>query len=407
MRLIRSSLPALALLALGAAPDSFTVDELEALEQEKRVAEAQLAALQDASQSTEFDLQAVEAQLISAALESRRREEQAAAAEMQLIDLRARLNAARYALLTDEAALEDLLGVLAATGRQHPPALIVSPDRANEAVRRAIVTGDAAPRLAARAEALGQEIEALGRLERDIRREKARLDAAEAVLALKEAEIVQLATAKRAAFEDVSGEAEALRRKVADLAARAEGLRELLVALEADAPPVPGEKPGQRPVLASMTAADATAALRRAPPASRSLADLQPLGASTLGGLGRPAAGLVQRGYNDRLPGGGRSEGITIVTRSRAQVVAPVDGRIEYAGKFRSYGEMLILRTSDDYHVILSGMSRIYGTPGQIVSAGEPVGQMSGRSDPPPELYIELRKDGAPMNPARWMRRSQ
>lgn len=407
MPCFRALLAGLALLALGAAPERFTLDELEALEQEKRAAEEKLAALESAGDTTGRDLAALESQLISAAMESRRREEEAAAAELKLIDLTARLNAARSRLLADEAALEDLLGRLASSGRRRPPALIVSPGRANEAVRRAIVTGDAAPRLAARSQALAGEIDKLNRLEAELRRERARLDAAEAVLALKQAEIRKLAAAKRSTFEEIDGDAQALREQVAELGEKAEGLRELLADLEASAPRAPGRKPAIRPRLASLSPDRAGATLSDAAPAPAAPRELSPLGESALGRLARPVAGLVSRGYGDRMPGGGRAEGVYVKARAGAQVIAPVDGRIEYAGQFRSYGQMLILRTSDGYHVILSGMSRIHGTPGQTLRAGEPVGEMSSRGDPAPELYLELRREGEPMNPAKWMKRGR
>ena len=387
---------------MAAAPDSFTVDELEALEAEKRAAEAQLAALESTTQVTSRDLAALESQLISAAMESRRREEQAAATEMRLIDLRTRMVSAREALVSDRAALEELLGVLATKQLEPPPALIVSPDRANEAVRRAIVSGDAGPRLAARVDELRGEIEGLNELEASIRRERARLDAAEAVLALKEEEILQLTAAKRTAFDEVMVDADALREHVAILGERADSLRTLLADLELSAPSLPSAKPEMRPRLAALEVPGDANPARLPSPAPQP--NLEPLGEASLGGLARPVTGLVARGYGDRLPGGGTSEGLTIQARPSAQVTAPTDGRIEYAGRFRSYGQMLILRTSDGYHVILSGMGRIYGSVGQTVREGEPVGQMSARTDPPPELYLELRQGEASLNPARWMR---
>jgi len=45
-----------ALALMGAAPDTFTVDEVEALEAEKRAAEAQLAAIENARMATSDDL---------------------------------------------------------------------------------------------------------------------------------------------------------------------------------------------------------------------------------------------------------------------------------------------------------------------------------------------------------------
>jgi murein hydrolase activator len=388
-----------ALALMGAAPDTFTVDEVEALEAEKRAAEAQLAAIENARMATSDDLAVLESQLISAAMESRRREEQAAAAELRLIDLRARMLSARESMVADRASLEDLLGIIATSSRERPPALVVSPDRANEAVRRAIVTGDVGPRLAERVAELSEEIETMNRLEAQIRRERARLDAAEAVLALKAEEILQLTTAKRSAFEDITLDAEQLRERVAQLGAEARSLRALLADLETSAPGLPGRKPAIRPRLASISPGPSPV-----PPRPQPQPELLPLGEASLGQLGRPVTGLVLRGYGDRLPGGGTSEGLYIQARAGGQVLAPADGNIVYAGKFRSFGEMLILRTSDGYHVILAGLGQVHGSVGQSVRAGEPVAQMSRRSDPPPELYLELRQGDASLNPARWMK---
>ena len=50
-------------------------------------------------------------------------------------------------------------------------------------------------------------------------------------------------------------------------------------------------------------------------------------------------------------------------------------------------------------------MSRIYVTEGQKVAAGEPVGRMPDRSDPPPELNMELRLGDTVKNPADWLPR--
>ena len=402
-RFTRSFMSVFALLALAAAPESFTLDELQVLEAEKAEAERKLAALEAAGADTGTDLARIDADLIAAAMESRRREEQATTSERALIDLRTRLTIAQTELLVDDAALEDLLAALITTSERQPPALVVSPTQANLAVRSAILIGDAAPRLSARADALGDEIDELNRLERSIRRERARLEASEATLALKRAEIERLAATKRSQYQDLSGETETVRLRLADLAAQTDTLRGLLSALENHAPGAPGTKPVLRPrqVVATPPRTVAVTPVARMPQSA-----LEPLGARALGGLQRPATGLVSRDFGDTTPGGGKAEGIAIITRTDAQVVAPVDGTIEYAGLFRSYGQMLILRTSDGYHVVLSGMSRIYGAPGQQVKAGEPVGRMSERAMPPPELYMELRRDGQPMNPANWMRRS-
>ena len=72
----------------------------------------------------------------------------------------------------------------------------------------------------------------------------------------------------------------------------------------------------------------------------------------------------------------GLEKGVSIATRAGAQVTAPADGWVVYAGPFRSYGQLLILNAGGGYHVLLAGMERISVDLGQFVLAGEPVAVM-------------------------------
>ena len=68
-RVFRTLAPAVSLLLLAAAaPDTFSREELEALESEKRVAEQKLAALQASGEDAQKDLKNVDADLIAAAM---------------------------------------------------------------------------------------------------------------------------------------------------------------------------------------------------------------------------------------------------------------------------------------------------------------------------------------------------
>ncbi len=115
-----------------------------------------------------------------------------------------------------------------------------------------------------------------------------------------------------------------------------------------------------------------------------------------------PARGevAVKFGQNDNL--GNPSKGISIETRAGAQVIAPYDGQVVFAGPFRGYGLLLIIEHGEGYHTLLAGMSRIDGTVGQHLVSGEPVGVM-GSSDNKPLLYFELRRNGQPVNPLPWL----
>ncbi len=396
-------LSCLALALTAAGPDTFTRQDLEALEKEKRAAEQKLEQLQSTGESTVRDLESLDEDLLAAAAEALRREEQAVSAEKALIDLSLKREEAAAQLLVNEGAYEDLIAALAAANRRRPPALVVSPGQSGTAIRRAVLMQATLPELDARAQRISGEITALNKLEDQIRTEQARLDAAEATIALKKEEIERLAAAKRSQYEGLAGDVSALKARAEKLGREADTLRDLLAALESAAPAAPGMKPKQRPQLAALKPAPKSSApgSKAAPIKSSS----KPLGKAALGGLLQPVAGDVLNRFGDKLSGGSTAEWVSFETRAEAQVIAPIGGTVEYARPFRSYGSMLILRTSDGYHVILTGMSRIYVSEGQSVTAGEPVGLMPDRTDPPPELTLELRLGDRVLNPAEWLAR--
>lgn len=97
------------------------------------------------------------------------------------------------------------------------------------------------------------------------------------------------------------------------------------------------------------------------------------------------------------------SEGSGIVyrNRQRSHVSSPVYGQVVYAGDFRGYKQILILAHDKEYHTLLTGLENVDVSVGQTVLPGEPVGVMG--SDSPEYLYLELRKNGRPINPEGWL----
>ena len=81
-------------------------------------------------------------------------------------------------------------------------------------------------------------------------------------------------------------------------------------------------------------------------------------------------------------------------------MTAPVEGEVEYAGPLESYGQVVIIGVGNNYHVVLTGIGRLYVDKGQTVARNEPVGRMPNLSDKKTILYLELRKGEDPVNPA-------
>ncbi len=119
------------------------------------------------------------------------------------------------------------------------------------------------------------------------------------------------------------------------------------------------------------------------------------------GQLPMPARGQVTTAYGQINDVGLASKGITIHARVDAQVIAPYDGIVAFSGPFRGYGRLLIIEHGEGYHTVLAGMTRIDTEVGQHLLAGEPVGVIESPAEP--VLYVELRREGQPINPLPWL----
>jgi septal ring factor EnvC (AmiA/AmiB activator) len=73
---------------------------------------------------------------------------------------------------------------------------------------------------------------------------------------------------------------------------------------------------------------------------------------------------------------------------------------VGYAGPFRSYGHILIVNLDNGYALVLAGMAEARKRAGDRVETGEIVGQMSRTAEPAPELYVEIRRNGRPIDPS-------
>jgi septal ring factor EnvC (AmiA/AmiB activator) len=296
-------------------------------------------------------------------------------------------------------------------GHRPPPAILVRPQDALASIRSAILLGAVVPDLRQQAEALTADLEKLVAVRSDVEAEHARL--VENADALAEGrQRIALLIEERQRQRAVSVEALAAEdRRAASLGQQATSLKELIARMESEV------------AAASAAAAEAEkapAVAAAATPAGSNPASLGSAGrlaptvsfARAKGLLPLPANGEVRTAFGAEDGLGGKSQGVSLVTRPEAQISSPADGWVVYAGPFRSYGQLLIINAGDGYHVLLAGMERIDVQLGQFVLAGEPVAAMAsqrlasvGAVDVgaiQPVLYIEFRKDGTSIDPAPW-----
>ena len=92
--------------------------------------------------------------------------------------------------------------------------------------------------------------------------------------------------------------------------------------------------------------------------------------------------------------------GLTFESNDDPYIVSPLNGVIVFAGKFRSYGNLIIIESKNEYHSILSGMDEILTYSGNEVLVGEPIAK-NNLNNKKKRLYFELRFKGKPVDPKR------
>jgi murein hydrolase activator len=110
-----------------------------------------------------------------------------------------------------------------------------------------------------------------------------------------------------------------------------------------------------------------------------------------------PILTVPAHSYDQRLIAHGGPE-VAIRAAPGQAVAAPVEGRVAFAGSFKSYGLLLILEHEGEYHTLLWGFARLEVRQGDQVQVGRIVGFMDARGDDPPVLHVERRRRGRPID---------
>lgn len=103
-----------------------------------------------------------------------------------------------------------------------------------------------------------------------------------------------------------------------------------------------------------------------------------------------PVAGKVVTGLGELSDAGVRSRGLTIATQADAPVVAPAAGKVAYAGRFRSYGTIVILDHGGGWTTLVSGLGATSVAVGEQVAQGATLGTVAKGDDP--RVTVELRR---------------
>ena len=324
--------------------------------------------------------QALRQQLVATALRVQTLEKQKIVLDAAIARLAAEDNKLSAGFEHDRIAVARLLAVIERLQHDTPPALALRPDDALGAARGAMLVGASLPDVYGNAAALARRIEALQRNRAALIARRADGVRNAGLLVKARVDLNQLLASKSAQALTADAAYGALRTRLVAIAEQASNL-EVLLAKVAEL----RTRPAQQTVVV-VTAQNQGGGTQR-------------------GSLLQPVVGTMLLGQN--AGGSAHGPGVTFAAAPGAQVVAPADCEVLFAGPYHKNGQVLILEVTVGYDLVLAGLDRIVVKPGDLVLAGEPVGVMpSGmRTDNAPqmgqdgELYFELRQNGRAASP--------
>lgn len=112
-----------------------------------------------------------------------------------------------------------------------------------------------------------------------------------------------------------------------------------------------------------------------------------------------PAAGPVLAGFDDA-----RSKGVAIGGKAGDPVLAAADGRVVYAGSgLRGYGNLVIVKHNNTFLTAYAHNQSLLVKEDQVVRRGQKIAEMGASDAERVQLHFEIRRQGKPVDPARYL----
>jgi septal ring factor EnvC (AmiA/AmiB activator) len=269
---------------------------------------------------------------------------------------------------------------------------VFKPGSLRETVYLRAVLETTIPEVRKRTAALRGEIARRDRIVAEAAQALAALKKSEAALSNRRRQLAAVESRQRLASRKASGDADREAERALALAEQARDLDALVGQLDAAgmlrrqlaALPGPVLRPGRGD------------AVKVAEPAARSSDAANPQMRFQLPVVGRTVSGFGEAGV-----GGVRATGISLAPVDRAQVVAPAEGRVAFAGPYRGFDRIVIIEHPNGFTSVVTGLARADVAVGDELVAGAPIG-IAGTGHA--IVTFELRKGGAAINPLDHVR---
>lgn len=401
------------LLASPVLAIEVSTQELERVEKAVELQNIEHRKLQAQANQINMELTQVSQEMVNAARLIQNNEEKLSQMEGQLDVLKESLKKAEEEFATEDDNLIKTLSALQNLALKPTEALFVQPLTPVEIIRSAMLLRETVPHLEENAERIRLELEQVQKKKDLVETQVAEISKQKTLLERNHANMTQLVQKKSKIRNAVEIKSEKAKKNMDKLASQAQDLRDLFDKLENERitkQRKAEEERKQREAklreeeqkMAEQKKAEETQSADLIKYNQQVITDAGKAFVKAKGKLPMPARGQIVSYYGEEKVKGVTSKGIIVDTREQAQVIAPFDGSVVFAGQFRGYGNMIIIEHGEGYLTLLAGLGTIDSEVGQMLLAGEPVGQMP--EDGETKLYVEMRRNNKPINPLAWIK---
>jgi lipoprotein NlpD len=112
-----------------------------------------------------------------------------------------------------------------------------------------------------------------------------------------------------------------------------------------------------------------------------------------------PSSGSLIAGFDEA-----HNKGLDIGGKSGDAILAAADGRVVYAGAgLRGYGNLIILKHSNTFLTAYAHNRTLLVKEDQTVRRGQKIAEMGSTDSDRVKLHFEIRRQGKPVDPARYL----
>ena len=395
--------------------NNLSADDLAQVEAAAKRVQQESVRIEKQANEVKNEIETVNKKMREASKKIQAGEDELARQQKEIDALQQHLNESEKKFDAEHDMLVETLAALQTLALRPSEAILIQPLSPVEVMRSSILLRGSVHALKDRAEIIRQSIEDINNQKAEIAKRKQAIEKENELLAQQQDEMERLSKQKSAMYHQLSAQSVETKRKAQQLAGQANDLRDLLDKLEKQKAlekqrELQRRQLAEKERLAKQQAAndlrqtnDHSAA--RAAYEKQDISDGLPKGSVAFsrakGRLLRPARGQIITAFHQELSKGVVSNGIDIKTAAKAQIIAPYDGTVIFAGPFKNFANLIIIDHGEGYTSLLSGLNETYTEVGQVILAGEPLGVMPNSSNA--KLHMEIRKNNHPINPNEWM----